>query len=265
MTIGIPCCPTVGNYHENVAESVRKCLGLSKLYQPHRLDADTSGIILFGKTAAFNTICHSAMISRTLHKRYRLLLANIDIHPLPSLPPVPPMFPRVGDQLTHYMENSTSQPRILHNDNISNTKICQLRVLQRSRTITLSLDTWQHRARRWLQDHNRTHNPHGHDTMSIPGSQDNNERLGHAILSWTDVQRKYLSAGVEMDSNGENSTMSVTELEVELLTGRTHQIRAQVCTGGGGYAMYVLWCLLIPPHTILCQIIPYYIIFRHTI
>jgi 23S rRNA-/tRNA-specific pseudouridylate synthase len=221
-TLGVPCCPTVGNYHENVAECVRKCGGLPKLFQPHRLDQDTSGIMIYGKTATFNYKIHTAIQNHLMFKRYRLLVAHMDVF---GYEKTPVTFPIAGSHLTHYMENSTTQPRILHNNDNGtlNTKICKSKVLKQSEIVSKSLDEWQKCAMAWDKKLSHTLN-------SSTGAATDSTRLTAAIQSWTNISDKYSNyASFDKDRIG-SSVLSLCELEVELITGRTHQLRAQVLT-----------------------------------
>jgi hypothetical protein len=232
---GLSTQPSVGNYKENVSECIRAHLGLEKIFVPHRLDSDTSGLVIFGKTLPFAQ--KFAKIS--FEKTYRSLLSwrGDAEHPVEVVDGrgfVISSLPSVGTTITHYMENRKAHPRFLHQDPIENSKLCQCILTNRSPVVSGTTSQWKER---------------------IQKLQGSNLRLALALQDWifpfetvfdylqatrTEKYLVRLSFFLHLplhltqnpphlsSSSPHNERVSFCEVELKLLTGRTHQLRAQV-------------------------------------
>ena len=67
---GLPVHASVDNIRENVQAYLEETLSTS-VYVTHRLDVPTRGLIVYGKTAAFQTAFNKMLIARELKKIYR--------------------------------------------------------------------------------------------------------------------------------------------------------------------------------------------------
>lgn len=140
--LGISSNPTVGNYQENVAECIRKYLNIEQIYLPHRLDSDTSGVLILGKTQSYA----KNFLKMQYRKKYRTLITwrtgdndqSIDENENNNSI----QLPSVGSILTHYMENTTVQPKFVHLNQVEDSKICQSIVTGMSQIISRSISEW---------------------------------------------------------------------------------------------------------------------------
>ncbi len=152
---GIPCNPTVGNMNENISECIRKQLQLPQIYLVHRLDSDTTGLLVLGKTLKFAQTFQKYFANKIY---LALLIQRGDSQPFFTLP-------STGTTLTHYMETSKTPPKFLHEVNDLNRKICQCVVRKVSPPLTLSTHQWRHKSNIFKSSH-----PH----------------LSRAICEWVD-------------------------------------------------------------------------------
>jgi 23S rRNA-/tRNA-specific pseudouridylate synthase len=204
---GISTQPSLGNYRENVSECIRETLGLDRIFLPHRLDTDTSGILVFGKTLAFT----QRFAKGSIQKSYRALVTWRGC-PASPLPPT-------GTTLTHFMETSKNHPKFLHLSAGSDTKICQATLLRQSPVLTRTTSQWAERIQQLREAH---------------------PRLSHALEDWVfpyatifdyfraTKDEKFLPLEPSLPPGDGDQIVSFCEIELALLTGRTHQLRAQV-------------------------------------
>lgn len=199
---GIPCAPTTSNFHENVMESVRRELGCDKLFNPHRLDVATSGVLVYGKNKAFARAFGRAIRLQEVRKTYRLLVVNSFNHEeMQSAETQMIEFPATGSVLKHFMETSRHYPKVLHASEVPESKVCLSVVTAVSRTVSRSCEQLQQLFR--------------HDC-----------NLLGALRCWS-VQA----------ARAGHDWLAVCEVELQLVTGRTHQLRAQVLATGKGNAI----------------------------
>lgn len=244
---GIPCPPTVGNYHENVVECVRKALKIDKLFLPHRLDSDTSGLLVLGKTLSFAQRFLKYSQSDRIVKRYRALIYTRESTsslsaPFSCLPPFP-------STLTHYMENSRSQPKYLHRSPIPDSKSCVSVLVSASPPISLSTSLWMRHSQQTQQKAGPTqryneainswlNHPYDKGLFDIYASTSyslpvksppamRSTEWTHEVRAAT-VTLMYLVLPLIIYIWDQEEVISFCEVELELKTGRTHQLRAQV-------------------------------------
>ncbi len=91
---GLPVHASVDNIRENVQAYLEETLQ-QPVFLTHRLDVPTRGLIVYGKTAEFQTAFNKMLIARELKKIYRARVTKS---------------PNLG-VLTHYMEPSPRAPK----------------------------------------------------------------------------------------------------------------------------------------------------------
>ena len=152
LFLGISCNPTVGNFTENVSECVKRYLQLEEIYLPHRLDSDTSGLLILGKTYFYA----QNFIKKRYKKKYKTLLTwrveeNISTNREEEEGKdeknshqniINNTLLKEGITLTHYMENTKLHPKFLHQIQIEDSKICQSIIKGVSRVISYTAFEW---------------------------------------------------------------------------------------------------------------------------
>ena len=71
---GIPSCPKLDNFKENCIIQTKIALQIPYLELPHRLDTDTSGILVIGKNKEFLSRFGKLLQSRKVRKKYKFLV-----------------------------------------------------------------------------------------------------------------------------------------------------------------------------------------------
>jgi hypothetical protein len=230
---GLPCAPTASNFHDNVMESVRREVQCEKIHNPHRLDVATSGVLVFGKTRRFARDFGLAIRRHEVTKTYKLLVVKSFRRTSPAFPlslsSSPPFssgatardaadadatiqFPAVGTALTHHMETSRHYPKILHACAVPGSKECLSMVTAVSPSVVGSRKDWLRRTRGagpQLKAAMQTWCSLAGGTAEGDDSDDCKDGEGHS------------DGGVE-------ECLAFCEVQLQLLTGRTHQLRAQV-------------------------------------
>ena len=134
----VPCGPTLDNFSENVIESLKRELSLDQLFLPHRLDVETSGLLVLGRNKAFTALISAQFRQRAVQKRYRALLA------LSS--PEPPF--KVGEHLLHFMDNTSTSPKLFRREMESADSLrCESTVTSVSKVASRSPVDW----RQWME------------------------------------------------------------------------------------------------------------------
>ncbi|HEX7675694.1 MAG TPA: RluA family pseudouridine synthase [Bdellovibrio sp.] len=95
---GLPVHASVDNIRENVQSYLEETLS-KQVYVTHRLDVPTKGLMVYGKTAEFQTAFNKMLIARELKKIYRATVKLALDQKLPT------------GILTHYMEPSPRAPK----------------------------------------------------------------------------------------------------------------------------------------------------------
>ncbi|MDG0816187.1 RluA family pseudouridine synthase [Bdellovibrio svalbardensis] len=109
---GLPVHASVDNIRENVQAYLEETLN-QPVFLTHRLDVPTRGLIVYGKTAEFQTAFNKMLIARELKKIYRARVTN-----------APPM-----GFLTHFMEPSPRAPKKVDRVEQPGWQNCVLEVL----------------------------------------------------------------------------------------------------------------------------------------
>lgn len=109
---GLPVHASVDNIRENVQAYLEETLK-HPVFLTHRLDVPTRGLIVYGKTAEFQTAFNKMLIARELKKIYR---ARVSTPPTLGL-------------LTHYMEPSPRAPKKVDRVEHPGWQNCVLEVL----------------------------------------------------------------------------------------------------------------------------------------
>jgi 23S rRNA-/tRNA-specific pseudouridylate synthase len=189
---GLPIHANVDNLYENVVTLLQKELGLENLHPSHRLDTDTSGIVVLAKTIAFQAWFSRQMQARRVRKTYKALLSPAVINGTRVDAPPPP----VDEALTAYLGSSNAVPRVYTLTQEPQSREAKLVVRKTTPTIEKTAAQWREYAAVRLQD-----STHG--------------RARAAIDDWT-------------SDKPADFAIPLLEADIELLTGRTHQIRGQM-------------------------------------
>lgn len=183
---GIPSHSTSDNGIQNCLDAVKLELEC-EVWLPHRLDTDTSGILIVCTSRDYLSSLNEAMRKRNVVKRYKAIVASTE--------PLDHMFS--GDKIWQsWLRKSGKCPKEYLAAASEDTLSCGLKVVSFSRALSRSRSEWL----QWSE------------TSTSCGS-----RLRLAMAAWT-------SGGCSRDSS---SLVSLREVEFELMTGRTHQIRGQ--------------------------------------
>ncbi len=108
---GIPAHATCDNLIENVSHGLGAHIGVP-LKTTHRLDIGTQGLLVFGKTATFQSRFNGWLLKRLVQKKYRALVSE-------KLP--------LGE-VNHYMGPGDRAPRILSAEPREGWKHCALSI-----------------------------------------------------------------------------------------------------------------------------------------
>lgn len=203
---GLPCCPTVDNQHENVLQSVIRQFGLSEAFLPHRLDTDTTGLLILTKNKKACAAVSSSLSNRTgVTKHYRALVASEE-----SESPL-----HVGQHLIHYLLPSSRSPKIFTKQpytppagspSAPSSVECLSRVVALSACRVSTVAQWKQRAAAAAAAA-KTSAAHAH--------------LQLALTEW-------------FSSKAQETSVTFQEVTLELTTGRTHQARGQLSSIGSG-------------------------------
>lgn len=220
---GLPSIPTKGNYYENVLKCMTGVISdTTELFPVHRLDEDTSGLLLFAKKREAAKYFNQLIRFKCLKKSYRMIMAansRSELEKVVGLSAIKTKtdggdYPRsisrfVRNEDKQFSANSASA--IEGSEALMKWYDCEANVLQASRIISRSMDDW----RLWLS--------------SVPeNNSGNNSRTGSVnefkarMGLWLDHADH--SAANANDTNGQ---LSLCELELQLVTGRTYQCRGQ--------------------------------------
>ncbi len=212
---GIPSNPTVDNFYENILQVYCDVYGRQEkenddgsgppLFLPQRLDTDTSGLLLMARTKIFAGYFGQLLKDRatsTLKKRYRALVASED----------------GGDDdggsgllspgtLRGRISRLQVTPRVFvradplggdtQTDTTADWQYCETTIVHSSSRIAMTVAEWME----WIDRQT--------EAEELP--------LRAAFCEW--FARHEGSPGVRI---------ALQELELELVTGRTHQIRGQL-------------------------------------
>jgi len=224
---GIPCNPTVDNYYQNVERLFGRvihqmeCNGdepreglldtnISRLYLPNRLDTDTTGLLIMGRTKLFTAFYGQQLRDRDVNrmtKRYRAILASQNKLTIDA-----------GHVLKNYLDplivgTPKSFQRICESDNINSELLyCESKVVSLSQPVTKSITDWLH----WISNEK---NALDQEERIIIEDMENIQKLHSAFSEWFSPRCR--------DSNP-LCDVTLQEVEIDLVTGRTHQIRGQI-------------------------------------
>lgn len=221
---GIPSHPTVDNFYENVFEGLKLHFNLKELYLPHRLDTDTSGLLMFGKNKRSIGRIGNLFRNRYISKIYRTVVVSSTYMTSSSSPKCLQSLLQ-NQVLTHYTKPSLISPKVFSSIATDGSVACYSRVVGVSPVLTKSYAEWL----TWLNSlptpplPNGTNEYEGPYEPGIHGFQSPDIRFAHAFNSWLD------------NCLSKNETViTFCEIELELLTGRTHQVRGQMHSMGEG-------------------------------
>eukprot|EP01041_Mallomonas_annulata_P012589 gene12589-26510_t len=262
---GYPTIPTVDNYHENALIQIQNAIN-TPLFAVHRLDTDTSGLLLLAKTKTFTSQFNKLLRNRAVTKTYSLLLVSkLEQNPHPSsnftstsAPPLiltalPPQL-KVNQILTHHMVKSGSSPKVFLPHKTDTSFECTSRIVSVSPSIAMSRNDWmlwaqnlpeqsQHQQKQNDNNNNRNNNlnHNTNDNKIIISNCDLSTQTSLPSLCVTGspvgvrtTSSSYTSSS-SATTNNDNYTTNNSKLkeaifcaiEIELITGRTHQLRGQ--------------------------------------
>jgi 23S rRNA-/tRNA-specific pseudouridylate synthase len=99
----IPCNPTVDNAKQNILECIKLARQYDQLYLPHRLDVETTGLMVLGKSKEFTASMCRLFKERKVRKFYRALIASKSSIPYAG-----------SEDLVHFMVSSSISPKIFN-------------------------------------------------------------------------------------------------------------------------------------------------------
>lgn len=207
---GLPCCPTVDNQYENVLQSVIRQFGLPEAFLPHRLDTDTTGLLILTKNKKACAAVSSSLSNRSgVTKHYRALVASEE-----SESPL-----HVGQNLIHYLLASSRSPKIFTKQPYtppaaagspsSPSVECLSRVVALSACRVSTVAQWKQRA-----------------AVAAAAATTATTSAAHAHLQ--------LALTEWFSSKAMDTSVTFQEVTLELTTGRTHQARGQLSSIGSG-------------------------------
>nr|BFD59963.1 RluA family pseudouridine synthase [Bdellovibrio sp. CKG001] len=116
-TSGLPVHASVDNLHENLQSYLQQTLQ-QNIYVTHRLDVPTRGLIVYAKTAEFQTEFNKLLIQRELRKVYRARVQGQDLS---------------TGLLRHFMEPSPRAPKVVSKEAQPKWQECLLEILEFSK------------------------------------------------------------------------------------------------------------------------------------
>lgn len=206
---GVPTVPTTDNYYENVVVALQQLLSRDQLYPTQRLDTDTTGLLVIGKTREFASYFSKILRQNGVTKVYKALVAGATI-PHDAL--------RTDSPLVHYTPvDSTTRPRIFTADpsQFAESKLCEMSVLSVKDIGHGTLDDWIDRL------------------ISPPLNNDKKE--GARKKKIHRALERYCNVSPNDVHGSSGKEISFAEVELQLVTGRTHQIRGQLSAVGEDY------------------------------
>lgn len=114
---GLPVHASVDNLRENLQSYLEETLG-HQIYVTHRLDVPTRGLIVYAKSAQFQTEFNKLLIQREMTKIYRATVEGQNLQP---------------GLLKHYMEPSPRAPKTVGKEPLDKWQECLLEILEFSK------------------------------------------------------------------------------------------------------------------------------------
>lgn len=212
---GIPSNPTLDNYYENIFVGATSELNNGdELYLPHRLDTDTSGLIVLGKEKEFTTYFGGLLRKRqNIHKKYKAVIASdsastiSDIftrlklaEEIKSVDNIAEKAPTKSILLTSYQEKSTRSPKIFHENLVDDSLVCQLVLSSDTKPVT-------HSALQWIRWSNNLPEKNYDQTVI--------EKFKSGMRCWLDLRNNSCQQSVKIDSGGITNLSRDSELNAE--------------------------------------------------
>ncbi len=116
---GVPTHPTVDNSRENVLFQLSQVLN-HELLITHRLDAETTGLLLFAKNKKFQNVFNYLISNKMVQKKYKALTLN---RPQEK-------------KYIHYIKPDKFVPKLVSEEPIEGWQVCEL-IVERVNDVTL--------------------------------------------------------------------------------------------------------------------------------
>lgn len=116
---GVPTHPTVDNSRENVLFQLSQHLN-HELLITHRLDSETTGLLLFAKNKQFQNVFNYLISNKMVQKKYKALTTNK---------------PEVKKYI-HYIKPDKFVPKLVSQDPIEGWQVCEL-IVEKINDVTL--------------------------------------------------------------------------------------------------------------------------------
>jgi 23S rRNA pseudouridine1911/1915/1917 synthase len=203
---GVPMHASVDNAHENLVQCMAGSLGVPRLWAPHRLDIDTSGLVLLSKTAHFAARFQEGLREgrASVRKLYRATVHCEHSSPIHKLLDSSEATPVEHDVDHHMPFTSQSQGQSLCQSHGQSHR--QSHGQSHGQSHAVELVHWQ------LSD-KRAPKTFVHSVSA--------EEIEMGS-TWRDCRLRILCESRASDDSHR------WDLTIELLTGRTHQIRGQL-------------------------------------
>ena len=203
---GVPSHATSDNYIENTLYAMQKTLGID-LYLPHRLDVDTSGILIMCKSKEFLKALNNTIKLQQVVKRYKTIIAYDPSERLlqkSSTSNGPQSQQEIflsGSVWESFLKKSKTCPKTFSHHAEEDTIHCESKIVDSSDAVTRSKHEWLDLVRS--------------DCFHNDEKGESKQFIRSAIESW-------------MAHGDGEQLVTLREIELELITGRTHQVRGQV-------------------------------------
>lgn len=208
---GLPVGPTADNLHENVCRGLGDYLNRDNVWNVHRLDVDTSGLLVMGLNSDALGMLSKLFRHRKIAKTYRMIVMSTRTAAVTETETNHPMsLLETNKTLVHIMKPSTFSPRVFVDPAraVEGDFECRSRIIARSPVASKSKRAW----RQWLI------------SQRVNGLED-------ASLRWFEAG---FTEWLDSAPGDEDAEVSFCEVDLDLHTGRTHQCRAQMNALGRG-------------------------------
>ncbi|EFA80981.1 hypothetical protein PPL_05814 [Heterostelium album PN500] len=200
---GVSIGPVIDNYHNNINHLIKtsRPSELTTIYNPHRLDFQTRGLCVLVKDSDYISQFNLLLRNRdNISKKYRAFYKQVDNLQEDKDDIIEPGL------YTHYMRPTKSTFKEMSHSKIDSWHECILRVLNG-----------------------------GKCNVDLPISDDEHSYLNIDLINSdnnTNNNNSYIDTIGKGNSRKRMNNVNLNYVDIELITGRTHQIRAQLTAIG---------------------------------